>query len=178
MDTKELITKAAFQHFLTKGYRNTSMDDLVNSTKLSKGAFYHHFISKEEIYQTVVESYFLSYYRNIDWSDSEKLSVKEIEQKIKEFYNSFVPEIARITEKGISRYFTMFFEAYTIYPEFKETTRNIYNLIKSVLTAAFIKENSTNPELDALKVITKYEGLLFWFALYPEEKMKKMIDEI
>jgi AcrR family transcriptional regulator len=35
--------------FLERGYENTSVDDVVDRAGLSKGAFYHHFRSKDEL---------------------------------------------------------------------------------------------------------------------------------
>ena len=51
--TVEKILDAAAQLFLQKGYQNTSLQDIIDATKLSKGAVYHHFRSKEEIAQKV-----------------------------------------------------------------------------------------------------------------------------
>ena len=178
METKDRIIEIAFKEFLIKGFSNCSMSDLVRETKLSKGAFYHHFKNKEAIYTSVIDTYFLSYYEQIDWSVSNNKSSKEIEQIIKEFYFQFVPEIMKVTNKGMSSYFIMFFEAYHIYPKFKEKVREIYNSLKDILAIAYRKEKSKNPSIDAIRLIAKYEGLIFWFSIYPEEKIKELIAEI
>ena len=44
---------AAALLFLQKGYQNTTLQDIIDATKLSKGAVYHHFRSKEELAQRV-----------------------------------------------------------------------------------------------------------------------------
>ena len=51
--TVEKILDAAALLFLQKGYQNTTLQDIIDATKLSKGAVYHHFRSKEEIAQSV-----------------------------------------------------------------------------------------------------------------------------
>lgn len=51
--TIKLITSVAFKLFLEKGYNKTSIQDIINETKLSKGGIYHHFNSKEEIFEAV-----------------------------------------------------------------------------------------------------------------------------
>lgn len=178
MKTKEIIIEIAFKLFLEKGYKNMSMSDLVKATKLSKGAFYHHFKNKDTLYQEVIDTYFLAYYSQIDWNSTKNLNVSEIELMIKEFYNSFVPEIIAITEKGMSRYFIMFFEAYETYPKFKNIVRKLYKELKDRLTEEYIKSGIKKPEIEAIRLIAKYEGILFWFAIYPEEKAKKMIEEL
>ena len=47
--TVEKILDAAAQLFLQKGYQNTTLQDIIDATKLSKGAVYHHFKSNDEI---------------------------------------------------------------------------------------------------------------------------------
>ena len=51
--TVEKILDAAALLFTQKGYQNTTLQDIIDATKLSKGAVYHHFRSKEEIAQRV-----------------------------------------------------------------------------------------------------------------------------
>ena len=43
--TVEKILDAAALLFLQKGYQNTTLQDIIDATKLSKGAVYHHFRS-------------------------------------------------------------------------------------------------------------------------------------
>ncbi len=43
------IILAAFSEFVEKGYEQTSMNNIAERAKLSKGGLYHHFISKEEL---------------------------------------------------------------------------------------------------------------------------------
>ena len=43
------IMMAAEKLFYENGYENTSIQDLLNAMDLSKGGFYHHFASKEDV---------------------------------------------------------------------------------------------------------------------------------
>jgi len=55
-ETVNLILEAALKLFIEKGYEHTSIQDIINNLGgLSKGAIYHHFRSKEEIFQSVCE---------------------------------------------------------------------------------------------------------------------------
>lgn len=57
-ETIKLILDVAEQLFLTKGYDNTSIQDIINGLGgLSKGAVYHHFKSKEDIFNAVGDRY-------------------------------------------------------------------------------------------------------------------------
>ena len=47
--SKGKIIDAAMKLFLEKGYENTTMQDIVEASGMSKGAIYHYFKSKQEI---------------------------------------------------------------------------------------------------------------------------------
>ena len=153
------------------------MSELVDEAKLSKGAFYHHFKNKESLYQEVINRYFISYYEQLDWKIIDEMKVIEIEKMIHEFYQLFIPEILSITKKGMSRYFIMFFEAYEEYTVFKEEVRTFYTRLKRVLVKQFKIEGAENPILDASNLITKYEGLIFWISVFPEQKIDDLLSK-
>lgn len=54
-ETEKKIIDKAMELFITKGYENTSVQDIIDATGLSKGAIYHHFTSKEQILLTVYD---------------------------------------------------------------------------------------------------------------------------
>lgn len=43
--------------FLTRGYERTTINDVINATGLSKGAFYHHFRAKEDLLEAIAERF-------------------------------------------------------------------------------------------------------------------------
>ncbi|RRD92325.1 TetR/AcrR family transcriptional regulator [Clostridiales bacterium COT073_COT-073] len=47
--TRNKILEIARQKFVTKGFHNTSLQEIVEQIGLTRGAFYHHFKNKEEI---------------------------------------------------------------------------------------------------------------------------------
>ena len=53
--TVQLILDTASRLFLEKSYDKTTLQDIIDATKLSKGAIYHHFASKEAIIIAVVD---------------------------------------------------------------------------------------------------------------------------
>lgn len=54
--TKTLILEAAKKLFIQKGYDNTTVEDIMQLTGLSKGGLYYHFRSKEEIMDAMLQS--------------------------------------------------------------------------------------------------------------------------
>lgn len=54
--TKETILEVAANLFLTKGYEQTRISDIIGGLDgLTKGAIYHYFKSKEDIFEAVVK---------------------------------------------------------------------------------------------------------------------------
>jgi len=47
--TRLTILRKAFEIIYTKGYQATSIDEIIATTKVTKGAFYYHFKTKDEM---------------------------------------------------------------------------------------------------------------------------------
>lgn len=54
--TTAAILKAARKLFAARGFDDTSIDDIASEAGVAKGAVYHHFESKEEIFTQVLEN--------------------------------------------------------------------------------------------------------------------------
>ncbi len=52
--TRLAILQKAFELIYTKGYQTTSIDDILATTKVTKGAFYYHFKNKDEMGLAVI----------------------------------------------------------------------------------------------------------------------------
>lgn len=50
------LLKIAEQVFMTKGYNETNISDILEVAGISKGAFYHYFKSKEELLEASIDS--------------------------------------------------------------------------------------------------------------------------
>ncbi len=56
-ETRTRILEAAAQVFANKGYHDTKVDDIVLTSKTSKGAFYFYFPSKQDIFMALVDTF-------------------------------------------------------------------------------------------------------------------------
>lgn len=57
MELKDRIIQSAYDLFSTKGFTKTTITDLVKASGTSKGGFYHHFSSKEDIVNHIMVMY-------------------------------------------------------------------------------------------------------------------------
>lgn len=64
-ERKKEIMDAAAQFFLTKGYEETSVNQIVEHLGIAKGTFYHYFDSKEDILEAVLEDALSQYAESV-----------------------------------------------------------------------------------------------------------------
>jgi TetR/AcrR family transcriptional regulator, transcriptional repressor for nem operon len=57
-NSKSHILKTSFYLFLQKSFKEVTMNEIVVATGLSKGAFYHYFQSKEQLFVEVINTFF------------------------------------------------------------------------------------------------------------------------
>ncbi len=129
MESKEKIVQVAFNLFLTKGYRDISLREIVENVGLSKGAFYHYYKSKEELFTEVVERYVL----NASDAIYDKLPKKNLKSFMTGYLSLLVKFIDQINisasgfgEKDSVTYYNLIFEAMRLLPEFKEKIHEVH----------------------------------------------------
>jgi TetR/AcrR family transcriptional regulator, transcriptional repressor for nem operon len=120
-DTKEHILKTSLLLFLQKSYRDVTMREIVEKTGLSKGAFYHYFTSKEELFREIA-GLFLSM-GAINYSSFSKQSLKIFYGQYIEFLDNSLAEMGRMfSDSGNDTFslnsFLILFEAAGRFPEF------------------------------------------------------------
>ncbi len=54
-ETRMLILQKAFELIYVKGYQATSIDDIIATTQVTKGAFFYHFKNKEDMGLAVIK---------------------------------------------------------------------------------------------------------------------------
>lgn len=122
-DTREHILETSLLLFLQKSYKAVTLNEIVKTTGMSKGAFYHYFASKQELFKEVVQFYFG------DVLDVPFTSYNQ--DSLKEFYEDFLLHNRKqlnIFEKvnptksddpHINHYFLLF-DAITQFPSFRK----------------------------------------------------------
>jgi len=157
-ETKEHIIKTSLRLFLQKSYKEVTMNEIVEKTQISKGAFYHHFGSKEELFKEIANMFFSS--GVIDYSLFPDKSLKE-------FYNFYVQYINVSFQKlyeliGVSdkekvsvNFFLVMFDAIGRFPEFLKIEQDQYNIsikaweqvIRNAKETGEIKSESSNMQI-------------------------------
>ncbi len=83
-DTRERILAAAEPLILRQGFTGTSIDDILKATRLTKGAFFHHFNGKGELAKALVERYARNDYELFERfaAEADKTSDDPLEQTL------------------------------------------------------------------------------------------------
>ncbi|OIQ92218.1 HTH-type transcriptional regulator MtrR [mine drainage metagenome] len=97
MTTRDHIIEAADQLFYRQGFEHTSFSNIADAVQISRGNFYHHFKSKDEILDAVI---------NVRLNNTQMMLEKwEIEGKppedrIRSFINILIANKAKIKQYG------------------------------------------------------------------------------
>lgn len=76
-EKKERILKVAIRLFSQRGYYATSIQEIADQSGISKGAFYLHFASKEELVLSILKSYYDMVQEKILVIDQKDISPRE-----------------------------------------------------------------------------------------------------
>lgn len=97
-DTKEQIIETALELFSQNGFLGTSMSDIASKLKITKGALYKHYESKQQILERIIERM-----AELDLERAKKYEMPENEQKeFAEAYNHIPAE--KIREYSIAQF--------------------------------------------------------------------------
>jgi TetR/AcrR family transcriptional regulator, transcriptional repressor for nem operon len=129
-DTRDYILKASLLLFLQKSYRDVTMREIVEKTGLSKGAFYHYFTSKEELFKEIA-GMFLSM-GAVNYSSFSKDSLKTFYRQYIDVLNKSLSDMGNMVdssnEKSFSfNFFLILFEAVSRFPEFLAIELDFHN---------------------------------------------------
>jgi len=129
IETRNHILKTSLLLFLQKSYRDVTMQEIVKKTGLSKGAFYHYFTGKEELFREIVNLFFLM--GRTDYSDYPRDSFRDFYRRYVDHIGQSFVKINEFTgipdeEKISYNFFLILFEAITRFPEFLMIEREIY----------------------------------------------------
>ncbi len=165
---KDRIIKESIRLFLRTGYNGTSIQNITDTLGITKGAFYWHFKSKDELLETIIEKYdneFLEkLYDHMNSFDGDFI------KRFKE-YHKYINEYARDNGEFCVLFVTLSAETAgsktAAEKKIKWVLKKYHTFISSLLTAGK-NEGFFNADYDvslnAYIVIAIHSGILLqWF---------------
>lgn len=121
-NTKNAILENSLTLFFEKGFNNVTMNDILKTTGLSKGGFYHHFESKEALFSELADTLLLSVVE-IPYEDFSK-------QSLYSFYLDYIKYVSGNDLKSSfslnsMNFATLIYDAIRLIPGFDERLSTI-----------------------------------------------------
>lgn len=127
---------AAFKLFLQKGFKEVTMNEILENSGLSRGTFYYYFKSKEQVYAEVIEMFFVT----IPTTAQKPISTGSLYA----FYHDYLAnasqtyaqlgKIVKDAEISVFGFFMLSLDAMKRLPEYKAKTILINSMIIKIWT--------------------------------------------
>jgi len=182
--TKNKILDAAFNVFVKNGYKDTTMSHIVKESGLSKGAIYHHYSSKKDLFISLIDHWevysFPDFYSG---GSSEESAVKTLQRFADVVYATFNDKphifLAEIEFWALAN------KDKEINARSKILYDKILKLFELVLSKG-IRNNEfrkIDTKIIAIELLSVFQGIN-WFCLFEEDPLvakqylKKSVDTI
>ena len=176
---KDLIMSAALKVMTKKGYYSSTMDDIVLESGMSKGAIYHYYKSKKEVYLELIvylESKYTDMFATVN---KESTSAK----KLKKLFTIWSDQLEK--EPDFFQSFSIFQSMSRHDKDFKQAMQRMYNRFQKFIELIIIegiksKEfKKIDPKTSALSLILNLDGIS-WFSLFESKNLdaKSYIDQM
>ena len=182
--TKNKILDAAFNVFVKNGFKDTTMSHIVKESGLSKGAIYHHYSSKKDLFISLIDHWevysFPDFYSG---GSSEESAVKTLQRFADVVYATFNDKphifLAEIEFWALAN------KDKEINARSKILYDKILKLFELVLSKG-IRNNEfrkIDTKIIAIELLSVFQGIN-WFCLFKEDPLvakqylKKSVDTI
>lgn len=115
-DTREYIIEKAYSLFLNHSYEGVSINDISKAIGLTKGALYHHFASKEELFKAVIDKYL--FIKELKLEDTNISFPEYIDIVVEHARNTFDSILKKSKAFQPLNYISLIIDALRHYPEF------------------------------------------------------------
>ena len=169
---KEIILSSALTVMTSKGYFGSTMDDIVKESKMSKGAIYHYFKSKKEVYLAVIDYWERKYTTILSQEINEQ---KSSLNALKKLFKTFAKQLEK--DPTPFQCLSTFWSISRHDDDFRKSMQKVYNRFQKFVELIIIQgiENKefkkVNPKIASLSLILNIEGI-FWFTLYDTKSVK------
>ena len=163
---KEQIMSAALSVVVAKGYDQSRMDDIVEKSQLSKGAIYWYYKSKEEVYLSLVDYWFLQYSSGVVDTLQQQESASD---KLKALFDFFLEQFDN--NPTTFKLLVEFWRLAGLNPDFNAKLQQIYSdfleyIIEIIKVGVANGEfKNVEPRITALSILINIEGIT-WFTLF------------
>ena len=166
LQRKAQILDAALAVIVQKGYENSRMDDIVASSKMSKGAINWYYKSKKEVYLSLVNHWVHNYSAVLNHIVDTDRSASD---QLRSLFQYFIVQYEKdpVVFKALLEFWSMAGRD----PEFNDKLQKVYsefvNLISTIIQQGMDNGEFKNLDVDitAMSIMVNIEGIM-WFTLF------------
>jgi TetR/AcrR family transcriptional regulator, transcriptional repressor for nem operon len=164
-DTREFIIDEAYRLFLNHSYEAVSISMISDAIGFTKGALYHHFRNKEELYRAVIDKHFPISNVSVDVNN---ISLEEYTKVCIEHTHKILKAIFGSDDKFVPvNYLSLIADSFRHYKGFSEDrTQFIDDAVKHVeiIVKNAIKRGEIRSDIDIKVVALQYFSLSIGLA--------------
>lgn len=168
--THHRIVEAADQLFYRRGYEHTSFSDIADAVKISRGNFYYHFKTKDEILDAVIEARLANTRKMLtQW----EIEGKEPADRIRSFIDILIANRADIKRYGCPVGTLCTELAKLNHPSQGEANR-LFTLFRTWLRRQFeLLGRKADADLLAMHLLARSQGIATLASAFHDEKFIK-----
>lgn len=178
-ESRQKIMQAAFEAFTEKGYSQTSMDDIVKRSGLSKGTLYWHFTNKQQLFLAIVEAVMKAW-------DEQLALLADGEASAEDRIRSFFSQAGTVFEANknlVGLLVDAFFQSYQM-AEAQSIMKDIYARFVGHIER-IIQQGIDNgefrpvdPHMAAVSLMAGGDGVSFYVLFEPDWDLAKALNTI
>lgn len=185
LDLRERIIHETLKLFSLKGYSNTSIEDILSRAHASKGGFYNHFKSKDQLFMTVLsEARKIWRNRVLDGLDQTRSPLMKMRKILENFRDLYLKDSENIP--GGCVFVTLLVELDDQRPDFAKEISEGFSRVLLLMNRLLEEAKASGelgPEVDADAVSrVLFVGLLGASVLYgvdkSSEELAKSVDPL
>ncbi len=174
--TREHIIEAADELFYHHGFEHTSFKNIAAEVKISRGNFYHHFKSKDEILDAVIDERLSRTQQQLDqWKNEEE----HPEERIRSFIYILIENWDKIKLYGCP-VGTLTTELAKLDHPSKEEANQLFNLFRTWLSKQFmLLGREADADVLAMHLLARSQGAATLATAFRDEKfIKQEVEEM
>ena len=170
-DKKNQILDAAFSVFVEKGYSETTMDDIVHKSKMSKGAIYHYYNSKKQLFLSLIDHWEIYSFPDFYSKGNNDKSASEILMNLSEVVLNVFNKKKHVFLAEVE-----FWALSNKDKDVREKSRALYDkllyLFELILKKGVRQKefNEMDTKVVAMTILTSLQGIN-WFCLYEDTQV-------
>lgn len=141
-NTRTTILQQAFELIYKKGYQSTSIDEIIATTKVTKGAFYYHFKNKKQMGIAVIKEIIQP--KTIDLSISSLSSSNSLYDSLYTMIEELLLHNSFLTIEHGCPLANLTQEMSPLDDDFKQALNEVKSLWTDAISSSIIKEQQNN----------------------------------